>query len=673
MKPILVFLAVLPLAAQIPPPAAPAPAAAAPAATPEPAAASPAPSSENWVTGYIEVGYRGLTGVGGSYSTYRSVVDLGSGLKLNDTDFTILDPKHRLFDRIRVRADHWGDDPWSSLHIFVEKRELYKFLVDVRRLSYFNDLTSYADPNLTRGTGLDQQSFDTRRYVGSYRLELLNNHRVSPYLEYEHDSSTGSGVTVFQTSADEFAVPDTTTDSTDLYRVGTHISGQRFHVTLEAGGTVFKSSQNTYTYTSQAGNPGNNPVPVFGQTLDLTSLLDAYGIRGTSLFTKGTFTATPFRWLDVYGNFMYSEPKSTVNYLQYDSGNLFLESQILFYNSEQYLVASDAKLPHTSGNVGIEVRPLKRIRLLESWSTDRLHGSGSASQNDTLNSGSPSSSTVIADLLEAALTSNYSQAESTVMVDATRNLTLRGGYRYVWGNASDLVLPVQGLPGVINENLRRNVGFIAATYRMGSKLSLTAEFEKGSSSGAYFRTSLYNYTKVRGIARYQLLKTLRASADYNVLSNNNPNDGSPYLFFSHQETLGLDWTPKGDKLSFDGSYSHCSFHSEIDYLNPGTLTPLLSDYREDCHSISGYLNTSIHAPGKEGKDHPVQLSAGGAAVLTSGSNPTTYYQPTARLSMPLTKHVGIFAEWRYYGLGESFYGYDSFRAHLIAGGLRYTR
>ena len=673
MKSILVFLAVMPLLAQTPAPAA---AAAAPAAA-EPAAASPAPSAENWVTGYVEFGYRGLTGVGGSFSTYRSVVDLGSGLKLNDTDFTILDPKHRLFDRIRVRADHWGDDPWSSLHIFAEKRELYKFLVDVRRLSYFNDLTSYADPNLTRGIGLDQQSFDTRRYVGTYRLELFNNHLISPYLEYERDASSGSGVTVLQTSADEFAVPDTTTDSTDIYRGGTHISGRRFHVTLEAGGTVFKSSQNTYTYTSAAGNPGNNPVPVFGQTLDLTSLLDAYGIRGRSVFTRGAFTATPFRWLDVYGNFLYSEPRSTVNYLQYDSGNFLLESQVLFYNSEQYLVASQAKLPHTTGNAGFEIRPLNRIRVLEAWSADRLHNAGSASQNDTLYSGSPSSSNassmLIADQLQAALASNYSQTDTTVIFDATHNLTLRGGYRYVWGNASDVVLPAQGLPGVINENLRRNVGLFAATYRMGTKMSLTAELEKGDSSGAYFRTSLYNYNKVRGIARYQLLKTLRASADYSVLSNNNPNDGAPYLFFSHQETLALDWTPKGDKLTFDGSYSHCSFHSEISYLNPGTLTTLPSDYREDCHSISGYLNTSIHAPGKAGKEHPVQLSAGGSAVLTSGSNPTTYYQPTARLSVPVTKHVGIFGEWCYYGLGETFYGYDSFRAHLFTGGLRYTR
>jgi len=677
MKTLLILVLALPLAAQQPPAPTPAAATPAPAAAPAPAAdaapaatPSPVPSSESWLTGYIEVGYRGLTGVGGSLSTYRSVVDLGSGLKLNDTDFTILDPKRRLFERLRVRADHWGDDPWSSLHIFVEKREVYKFLADVRRLSYFNDLTSYADPNLTRGNPLDQQSFDTRRYSGTYRLELFNNRRISPYLEYEHDASSGRGVTVFETSADEFAVPDTSSDSTDVYRAGTHISGQRFHVTLETGGTVFKSSQNTYTYTSLAPNPGNNTTPVLGVSSDLSSLLDAYGIRGSSLFAKGDFTATPFRWLDVYGHVLYSEPHSNVNYQQYNNGSFVLESQLLFYNSEQYLVASQAKLPHTSGSAGFEIRPLKRIRLLESWSTDRLHNAGSASQTDTLNSTAPTGSTLIADQLQAALVSNYSEAETSVIADVAHNLTLRGGYRYVWGNASDFVVPLQGLPGVIAENLRRNVGFGAATYRVGPKLSLTAEVEKGASGGAYFRTSLYNYTKVRGLGRYQLLKTLRVSADYNVIGNNNPNAGSSYLFFSHQETLAMDWTPKGDRVTFDGSYSHCSFHSEISYLNPGTLTPAISDYREDCHNISGYANAKL--PGLK-KGQSIQLSAGGAAVLTSGSRPTTYYQPTARLVMPLNKHFGIFGEWRYYGLGEAFYSYESFRAHLLTGGLRYTR
>ena len=74
-----------------------------------------------------------------------------------------------------------------------------------------------------------------------------------------------------------------------------------------------------------------------------------------------------------------------------------------------------------------------------------------------------------------------------------------------------------------------------------------------------------------------------------------------------------------------------------------------------------------------GKAHVVKLAAGGAAVLTSGTSPGTYYQPTARLSVPLAKHVGFFAEWRYYGFGEVLYSYESFRAHLITAGLRFSR
>ena len=73
------------------------------------------------------------------------------------------------------------------------------------------------------------------------------------------------------------------------------------------------------------------------------------------------------------------------------------------------------------------------------------------------------------------------------------------------------------------------------------------------------------------------------------------------------------------------------------------------------------------------KNSVIQLVAGGSAVITSGSRPTTYYQPVGKLTVPLTKRVGMFAEWRYYGLGETFYGYESFRAHLITAGLRYTR
>src|ERR1019366_4035601 len=101
--------------------------------------------------GTFDVGERWLTGVGGSLDTYRSVVNLGSGPKLIGADFTILDPKRRFFDRIRVRAYDWGDDPFESLHILAEKQSIYQFEANYRRVAYFNNLPSFADPLLARG------------------------------------------------------------------------------------------------------------------------------------------------------------------------------------------------------------------------------------------------------------------------------------------------------------------------------------------------------------------------------------------------------------------------------------------------------------------------------------------------------------------------------------------
>src|ERR1035438_8174350 len=161
------------------PPAAPAPAATAVTAQPaaaKPEAAAPAapptPSTESWFTGSIDVGDTWRSDIGGSVDTYRSIVNLGSGPKLLGADFTITDPKGRLFDQIQVRAYSWGDEPYETVHVGVRKKKLYEFNADYRDLAYFNFLPSYADPLLSsRGMALNEQSFDTRRRLGSFSLD----------------------------------------------------------------------------------------------------------------------------------------------------------------------------------------------------------------------------------------------------------------------------------------------------------------------------------------------------------------------------------------------------------------------------------------------------------------------------------------------------------------------
>jgi hypothetical protein len=672
MKALLMLLvATLPLFAQQPA-AAPATPPAAPPATPPAAAPATPPaapaSSDDWFSGYIDLGYRWQTGVGGSLDTYRSFVDLGSGPKLVGADFTIGDPQHRFFDQIAVRAFGWGDDPNESLHIDIKKKKLYNFDADYRDMAYFNYLPSYADPLLsTTGIALNEQSFDTRRRFANFNLELLPGNWLVPYVSYDDDAGSGTGETTFVNDANEFAVPNSMSDRTSLFRGGVRIELKHFHVTLEEGGTTFKSSQDLYQ-PSGSTNLGNLMTTFLGQTIDLTGLAASYGIKGSGTFTKGLFTANAASWLDLYGQFLYSDPSTNVNYTQLATGNLVLENQLLFYSSQQFLLTSAAQSPHTSGSFGAEIRPFRKIRIVESWLTDRTHESGAANSNETL--GNPYGATQMAALLASSLVSNYNQEEVDVFYDPTSRLMLHGGYRYVWGNANDATLPVAGLASSDQGSLSRNVGIAGISFRPSQTLLVSGNLEAASSGGAYFRTSLYNYQKWRAQARYQVNPSLSVAADFSLLNNQNPLPTVKYDCLASQESLSFLWAPQSGKhWNFQGSYSRSSIYSDISYFNPEFLTPEESLYRDNAHTASALFTANVgHYYGLT-----PTVSAGGSLFISSGSRPTNYYQPFAKVVLPVRKSLSWFSEWSYYGYGEAFYLYEGFRTHLIMTGLRFSR
>jgi len=628
---------------------------------------SPKPTEEPRLTGWIEAGGRVSTGVGGSVDTYRSFVNLGEGPKLLGAEFTLINPKGRGFDTLRVRSSSWGDEPYSTFHLDVRKAKRYEFNADYRDFAYFNFLPSYADPLLARGITLNEQSFDTHRRLSSYSLDLLPGNWIIPYLSYSHDSGSGSGVSVFVADGNEYPLPNRLRDRTNLFRGGVRFELRRFHATLEQGGTTFSDDQNLFT-SGNTKNLGNVSNTLFGQNLFLSNALALYGISGNSKFTKGLFTANPVPWLDVYAQFLFSQPESIVNYQQTVAGNIFSQTQILFFSGQQYLVASAAKLPHTSASAGFEVRPWKRLRILESWLTDRLHNAGSAVSSLTSTSGSGTQQT--ASLLATSLATEYSQNETNVIFDATRKLTLRGGFRYVWGESRDVVLPAAGLSQLDQSSLSRKVGIGGATVRLNAKVSFSGDTEIARTSDAYFRTSLFNYEKVRARARYQVSGSVNLAADFTALNNQNPTPGIQYDFLSTQASLALQWLPKGGKrFDAQASYTRSDFRSDLSYFSPQDLRPQRSSYRENAHTATALVNVNL--PKYAGL--APKLTAGGSLLVSSGSRPTRYYQPVAKLFLPFSKRSAVFAEWRYYGYGEAFYLYEAFRTHLFTTGLRLTR
>jgi hypothetical protein len=629
-------------------------------------AASPAPSTEQWITGSFDFGYRWVGDVRGSLPTYRSIVNLGDGPKLTGLDFTITDPKHRLFDRIDARANAWGGDPYNTAHIDVNKRGVYELRGDYRNIAYFNALPSFANPLAPRG--FDERAFDMRRRSGYMDLELFPGKHILPYLVFERNSGYGHGVeTWVQDSNDSFAVPMLLRDSTNNYRGGVRLEYNRWHVTLEQGGTTYKDDDQA---SANGANFGDRTTPILGGTLVLNTLTQTYGVRGSSVYTKVLATASPFSWLDLNGQFLYSEPKTDARYFDTATGNFALLSSLLLYSGQYNIGASSSNAKHTLVSAGAEIRPFKRLKIIDSFSTNRYNetGAGALTEQILLTPGATFPALVSALSTQQAVTNNRQQVEA--ILDVTKKITLRGGYRYEWGDATVRAGTLDQSGSLALGALKRNVGLAGATIRPWQKLSLNVDYEGASTDQNYFRSSLYNYQKVRARAKYQASASLWFQANFGLLDNQNPTAGIQYDFRSRDNSLAAFWTPGGGKrISVMAEYDRSTLYSHIDFLLLPFFAPTVSNYKENAHTATSTID--IVLPKVAGI--APKLSAGGSLFVSSGSRASRYYQPLGRLSLPLQKHVQWNTEWRWYGFGEQLYLYEGFRAHIFMTGLRLSR
>ncbi len=624
-------------------------------------AATPVPSSEQWVSGNIDFGYRWVPGVGGNFQEYRSVVNLGEGPRLFGADLTFLYPKKRLFDRLDLTALDWGGDPYTTLRFMARKQRIYDLRFDYRNIAYFNAVPSFANPFAP--AGFDEQSFDIRRRNLGISLDFRPGTRIIPYLAFDRNFNSGNTIqTWVQDANNQFAVPGTLRDSTNNYRGGVHFEFNRFHVTLEQGGTTYKDDDQSFW---NGVNKGNVSTPVLGTTTALYGLVQAYGIRGHSIYEKALLTASPVSWIDVYGQFLFSEPQTDVHFQEVANGSFVNQALLLAYSSQQTLGTGAANQPHTTGTFGFEMRPRRRLRLTEYVMTDRYHDAASPLVTELLLAGSTPPQTQVTSLNYSQVV-NYNQFETDVFYDLTSKLTVRGGYRFVWGDATVLAGTLSQTGLLAMGELHRNIALAGLYYRR-EKFTLHLDYEGSSSDHIYFRTSLNDYNKGRGMARYQVNSALSLQANFQILNNQNPAPDIRYDFQSRTNSLSVTWTPAGGKhISILGEYDRSTVRSNILYLGI-FFAPTVSDYRENAHTATSAVDFALPSlPG-------AKLTVGGSLFISSGSRPSRYYQPLARLSLPIVKHVQWNTEWQYYGYGEQFYLYEGFRAHVFMTGLRVTR
>ena len=623
----------------------------------------PAPAAEPAFSGSLEVGYR-ATSTAGNFNVYRSVVNLGDGPRLFQADFTMQDPKRRLFDRLDVRANNWGGDPYNTIFASARKQAVYDFRASYRNIAYFNFLPSFANPFLDQGVLFSESTYDTHRRITEVGIDLFPGRLLIPYFAYGRNSDFGHGITTFVDTGNEYPVSTDLSSHLDNYRGGLRVEARRWHVTLEQGGTQLNDDQSVFF--SGGTNYGNRTTPLLGQTLLLTNLNENYRIRGDGIYSRGLVTANPFTWLDVFGQFLYSQPTTDTKFEGNATGQFASLNPLLLFSAQTFAVNGSAKMPHTAGSAGFELRPFRRLRIIEAWQTNRQHNAGSALLLQTLlvNGNQLLPPEAFAD----RLIFNYNRQEVNALFEVTRRIMLRGGYRYEWGNAG--VGPSSLLPNGQTGELNRNVGLAGLNLRIARKLNVNADFEGASSSHVFFRPSLADYQLGRVRASFQLLPSLNLGYNFKILNNQNPNPAIKYDYLSYSNTISGQWSPNGSRrVAVLAEYCYQNVSSDLSFLTPQDLSPSLSVYRENNHTANALVDLAL--PGYAGLTP--KLSFGGALYVSGGTRPTNFYQPLARVVAPLHKNVAVTAEYHYYGFNERFFTFEDFRSNQFQIGLRFTR
>lgn len=635
-----------------------------------PPAAEPAPpdnavEEERFISGSVDVGYRWITGPKGDFNTYRSVVNLGEGPRVFNFDLAIQDPSKHFWHNLTILGSNWGGDPYNTLKVIAEKQRYYRFTADYRNIAYYDFLPSFANPTVQQGVLRNQRSYDSQRRMSDIYLELLPTRTIVPFFSYNRNSNFGNGITPVVTgSSNEYPVRTNIDDHTNSYRGGARIELSRNHFLLEVGGTSFEDNQSVFSTESSLGN---RTTPIFGQRLSLTNALQSYGITGDSRFARVLWTSNILKWVDIYAQFLYSQPKTYVDYAETATGNFALLSAARFYNTSSLLGTGEASMPRTSGVLGVEFHPMQRWRILYNSSYDRFHNASNILLTEQLFfAASPEQlrETLSADRLVV----NYHQERLDAVVDITKKFTLRGGYRYEWGDATSRAGFLGPASGYEYPSLKRHVGLAGGTYRFGSKFTLSSDFEASNGLKTYFRTSLQDYRKFRSVARYQVLPSLLLTANFNILNNANPAPTVNYDFESSQQGAGIFWNPKGgNRISVLAEYSRVRLRSDISYLEPQTLTRAQSLYRDNGHTGVAAINLT---PFKAGNLTP-SISLGGSFFVSGGTRPINYYQPLGRLLLPVNRHASWYSEWRWYGLSQDYFVYEGFRSHQFTTGFRF--
>ena len=624
------------------------------------------------MTQSFEFGYR-FKLVGGDEGMYRSVDNIGNGLRLLGSNLTInsKDGHGHYFDEILLNTIGLGNDNYQAAVLRIQKNQLYRYDMTWRLNAYYN-------PGLTVAGGAHLT--DTTRRLQDHNLLLLPQSKIRFNLGYSRNTEDGPALSTaleFDAAGSAYPVFSNVRRQWNEYRVGADVDLAGFKLTILRRWDFFKddtpftsagvfaagtATDQTVVQQFQRSNPihGSNP-----------------GWLG-NLFSRRKLWGVNARFTYVSGRSDFALDESALGISQFGGAG-----------SRQIVVGGQANRPELAGDFSFSLFPTERLTVVNNSSitSNRIDGNSSYSEvNPTTNLGT----TIYFQYLGIRTLTNSTDVNYRVR----KWLGFYGGYHY--SDRDIRTIDGSAVPAFANSfaafpfDVSNHVNSGTAGIRIKPVAPLTIGLD-GEVARAYHPLtpiSDKNYHAINGRVEYRV-KRLQLSTTYRqVYDLNPPLSFSNFSSHSRQYSANASWAPE-NWFSVDASYTklHLDTMDGLAFFaGPiGSRSTLQrGDSSEFVSNIHGanlgirfgvgkradlYVGYSITKDTGDGRATavPAAVTDPLQALLASVQTfPLTYQSPLARLSIKITPKLRWNAAYQFYGYGEQFHilGYDQdYHAH----------
>lgn len=623
------------------------------------------------MTQSFEVGYR-FKAVGGDEGMYRSVDNIGNGLRLLGSSFSLdsKDGHGKYFDEILLNTIGLGNDNYQSAILRIQKNSLYRYDMTWRLDAYYN-------PGLTIAGGLHLE--DTIRRLQDHNLLLLPQSKIRLNLGYSRNTEDGPALSTaqeFDVSGSAYPVFTNVKRQWNEYRLGADADLAGFKFTLMRRWDFFKDD----TPFTSAGVVGAGTAT--DQTV-VQQFSRSQPLHGRSpgwfgnVFSRRKHWGVNARLTYVSGRNDFALDESAAGIGTFGTAA-----------SRQIAVGGEARRPNLASDFSLSIFPTDRLSVVNtsSLSSDRIDGNSSYSEfNLATNLGT----TIYFQYLGIRTLTNSTDLNYRVR----KWIGFYGGYHYSDRHIRTIdgsnVPAFAGSFGVFQFDVSNhmNSGTAGVRIRPVEPLTINLDGEIARASHPLTPVSDKNYHAINGRVEYRL-KRLQVSTTYRQVYNLNPAlSFATYSSHSRQYSANASFAP-ANWFSIDASYTklHLDTFDGLQFFAalPGTRNTLLQDtsiYISNIHAANlgvrwgigkmadvyvGYTITKDTGDGRA-TAVPASVTDPLQALLTSVQTfPLTYESPLARLSIKITPKLRWNAAYQFYGYSEQFgvLGYyQNFHAH----------